>query len=64
MASLTSVPSAGRNALRALESYANRTGLIHDFGWIVLGTLTIVFIWLRPQGIFPERRPRYGGQAS
>jgi ABC-type branched-subunit amino acid transport system permease subunit len=30
----------------------------------VLGTLTIVFIWLRPQGIFPERRPRYGGQAS
>jgi branched-chain amino acid transport system permease protein len=51
-------------ALRALESYANRTGLIHDFGWIVLGTLTIVFIWLRPQGIFPERRPRYGGQPS
>ncbi|MEA2654973.1 MAG: branched-chain amino acid transport system permease protein [Chloroflexota bacterium] len=51
-------------ALKALESYANRTGLIHDFGWIVLGTLTIVFIWLRPQGIFPERRPRYGGQAT
>jgi branched-chain amino acid transport system permease protein len=31
-----------------------------DLGWIVLGLLTIVFIWVRPQGILPERRPRYG----
>jgi branched-chain amino acid transport system permease protein len=49
-------------ALRALEGQLNRTALAHDLGWIVLGTLTIVFIWLRPQGIFPERRPKYGGQ--
>ena len=40
---------------------AFRIGLREDLGWIVLGTLTIVFVWLRPQGIIPERRPRYGG---
>lgn len=49
-------------ALKALEEQLNRTTLTHDLGWIVLGTLTIVFIWVRPQGIFPERRPKYGGQ--
>jgi branched-chain amino acid transport system permease protein len=50
-------------ALRALELQLNRTALTQDLGWIVLGTLTIVFIWIRPQGIFPERRPKYGGQS-
>lgn len=50
-------------ALKALEEQLNRTALAHDLGWIVLGTLTIVFIWIRPQGIFPERRPKYGGQS-
>lgn len=40
-----------------------RVGLREDLGWIVLGTLTILFIWLRPQGVFPERRPKYGGTA-
>jgi ABC-type branched-subunit amino acid transport system permease subunit len=51
-------------ALKAVETYLNRNALTHDLGWIVLGTLTIVFIWVRPQGIFPERRPKYGGQPS
>lgn len=38
-----------------------RIGLREDLGWILLGTLTIVFIWVRPQGVLPERRPKYGG---
>ncbi len=38
-----------------------RVGLREDLGWILLGTLTILFIWYRPQGVLPERRPRYGG---
>jgi len=38
-----------------------RIGLREDLGWILLGTLTIVFIWFRPQGVLPERRPKYGG---
>ncbi len=41
-----------------------RSGLTQDLGWIILGTLTIVFIWLRPQGLFPERRPKYAEAAT
>jgi len=26
----------------------------------IFGVLTIAFIWARPVGILPERRPRYG----
>jgi branched-chain amino acid transport system permease protein len=37
-----------------------RIGLREDLGWIVLGILTIVFIWTRPQGVIAEKRPRYG----
>jgi branched-chain amino acid transport system permease protein len=37
-----------------------REGLSEDLGWIVLGVVTVAFIWLRPQGILPERRPHYG----
>lgn len=44
-----------------LPEISFRIGLKEDLGWIVLGTLTILFIWFRPQGILPERRPRYGG---
>ena len=46
--------------LKALEAQFNRPALTQDLGWIVLGTLTILFIWFRPQGILPERRPKYG----
>jgi branched-chain amino acid transport system permease protein len=50
--------------LKSIEQQLNRTALTQDLGWIVLGTLTIAFIWLRPEGIFPERRPKYGGKPS
>ncbi len=43
-----------------LPQFAAHPGLSEDLGWMVLGGLTIAFIWLRPQGIFPERRPRLG----
>ncbi len=36
-----------------------RPDLIFDLGWVVVGGLTIAFLFLRPQGILPERRPRY-----
>ena len=45
-----------------LPQIGARTDLKYDLGWILLGTLTIAFIWLRPQGIFPESRPKYGAQ--
>jgi ABC-type branched-subunit amino acid transport system permease subunit len=42
-----------------LPHIASHPGLTDDFGWIILGTLTIVFIFLRPRGLLPERRPAY-----
>lgn len=42
-----------------LPQIASSPGLSEDFGWMILGTATIVFIWFRPQGVLPERSPRY-----
>ena len=42
-----------------LPEVPNHPGLREDFGWMILGILTVFFIWVKPQGIFPERRPRY-----
>jgi branched-chain amino acid transport system permease protein len=42
-----------------LPQIASSPGLSEDFGWMVLGGATILFIWLRPEGVFPERRPKY-----
>lgn len=47
--------------MQFLPEIPARAGLKQDLGWILLGSLTIAFIWLRPQGVFPERRPKYGG---
>ena len=44
-----------------LPQIPGHIGLKEDLGWIVLGVMTIAFIWLRPRGVVPERRPRYGG---
>jgi ABC-type branched-subunit amino acid transport system ATPase component/ABC-type branched-subunit amino acid transport system permease subunit len=38
--------------------------LTADLGWIVLGLLTIAFVYTRPRGLIPERRPHYGGERS
>ena len=37
--------------------------LTEDLGWIILGLLTIAFVFARPQGLIPERRPRLFGAA-
>jgi branched-chain amino acid transport system permease protein len=42
-----------------LPQIRSHTGLTEALGWIVLGTLTIAFLWLRPHGVFRERRPHY-----
>jgi ABC-type branched-subunit amino acid transport system permease subunit len=47
-----------------LPQIGSRLGLKEDVGWIVVGVLTIVFIWFRPRGIVPERRPLYGTGAD
>lgn len=37
-----------------------RPQLAADLGWMLTSALTIFFIWFRPTGIVPDRRPRYG----
>jgi hypothetical protein len=32
------------------------TNLIGSMQWIVIGVLTLAFMWFRPRGIFPERK--------
>lgn len=46
-----------------LPTIPGRPGTPEDIGWIIVGALTITFLFLRPQGIFPERRPRLGRAA-
>lgn len=52
------VPVAFNEATRFLPPIG-RPGLIDALQWIVIGLLILGFLWLRPQGIFPERRQTY-----
>jgi ABC-type branched-subunit amino acid transport system permease subunit len=47
-----------------LPQIPSSPGLSEDLGLIILASATIIFIWLRPQGILPERRPRYRRSGS
>jgi branched-chain amino acid transport system permease protein len=55
------IPILILQGVQFLPHFEDHPGLTEDFGWIVLGVLTIAFVWIRPAGIVPERRPRYGG---
>ena len=35
------------------------SGLTDSLAWVVVGLLTLAFLWFRPQGIFPERPQRF-----
>lgn len=52
------VPIGFAEATRYLPALG-RSGLIDALQWIAIGLLFLVFLWFRPQGIFPERRRRY-----
>jgi branched-chain amino acid transport system permease protein len=47
-----------------LPEIRSHPGLKEALGWMVLGAVTIAFVWVRPQGIVPERRPRYEREVS
>ncbi|HWG60421.1 MAG TPA: branched-chain amino acid ABC transporter ATP-binding protein/permease [Streptosporangiaceae bacterium] len=57
------VPVVLQQAAQYLPQIPSRPGLAEDIGWMLTAILTIAFIWLRPRGIVPERRPRYGAGA-
>lgn len=58
LAGVLLVPVILAEATQFLPSIG-RPGLIDALQWILIGVLLIVFLWLRPQGIFPERRRRF-----
>ncbi|MDA8292658.1 MAG: branched-chain amino acid ABC transporter ATP-binding protein/permease [Actinomycetota bacterium] len=51
------VPVLILQGVQFLPQIASQPGLVEDLGWIILGVLTIAFIFVRSQGIVPERRP-------
>src|SRR5438105_5139622 len=55
------IPILILQGVQFLPEIPKHPALAQDLGWIILGTLTIVFIFLRPQGVLPERRPMYQG---
>lgn len=52
------VPIGFAEATRYLPALG-RSGLIDALQWIAIGLLFLIFLWFRPQGIFPERKRRY-----
>lgn len=58
------IPVLLLQGVQFLPQIASHPGLSEDFSWIILGTATIIFIWLRPRGVLPERRPRYRRASS
>jgi branched-chain amino acid transport system permease protein len=49
------VPVGFEEATRFLPQFGP-AGLIQDLQWVAIGLLIVVFLWLRPQGLLPERR--------
>jgi ABC-type branched-subunit amino acid transport system permease subunit len=57
------VPVAFAEATRFLPAFG-RTGLIDALQWMAIGFLFLLFLWFRPQGVFPERRRRYDADGT
>ncbi len=49
------VPVGFEEATRYIPQFGP-PGLIDDLQWVAIGLLIVIFLWLRPQGILPERR--------
>jgi ABC-type branched-subunit amino acid transport system ATPase component/ABC-type branched-subunit amino acid transport system permease subunit len=58
------VPVLILQGVQFLPQIRNSPQLADDLGWIILGLLTIAFVFGRPQGLLPERRPRYRGPGA
>jgi len=52
------VPITFLEATRFLPAFGY-PGLIDALQWIAVGILTLIFLWFRPKGIFPERLRRF-----
>jgi branched-chain amino acid transport system permease protein len=55
------VPVAFEEATRYIPPIQSNPNLIPALQWVVIGTLIILFLWFRPQGVLPERRRKIAG---
>ncbi len=53
------VPVILQQGANYVPQISSRPGGAEDLGWIITGSLTIAFLWLRPKGIVPDRRKKY-----
>lgn len=53
------IPVIFEQATQYMPGLGSRPELAGDVGWMITSLLTIVFIWWRPTGILPDRRPLY-----
>ncbi len=58
------VPVAFEEATRYIPPVPNNPNLIPALQWVVIGVLIMLFLWFRPQGIFPERRRKILGSRA
>jgi branched-chain amino acid transport system permease protein len=58
------VPVAFEEATRYIPPVQSNPNLIPALQWVVIGTLIILFLWFRPQGILPERRRKIVGDGG
>lgn len=52
-----------QQAVEYMPITANPTALA-ALEWVITGALTLAFLWLRPQGLLPERRRRFAAARS
>jgi branched-chain amino acid transport system permease protein len=53
------VPVAFLEATRFIPPIANNPDIVATLRWIVIGAVGIAILYYRPQGVLPERQPRY-----
>lgn len=58
------VPVLILQGVQYLPQIRSAPQLTEDLGWIILGLLTIAFVFMRPQGLISERRPLYSMPGS
>lgn len=47
-----------------LPQIPNHPNLMPQLQWILTGVVTVAFLWLRPQGLLPERRITFGRRSQ
>lgn len=50
------VPVGFEEASRFIPTVTSNPTLVPALQWVAIGLLIVIFLWFRPQGIFPERR--------